>query len=79
MDSSQQYTEAFIEALGASADELDDSFTFDAVDRWDSMSHLALVTELEDRFDIVLDPDDILHFGSYANGMKILEKYGVTF
>ena len=39
--------------------------------------HLTLIAELEEKFDIMFSADDILHFGSYLNGMKLLQRYGV--
>lgn len=77
MDGRQQYDEAFISALGVEASALGASFTFKDVDRWDSVAHLLLITELEDVFDVMFEPDDIIHFGSYLNGIEILKKYGV--
>ena len=50
-----------------------------AVDKWDSFLHLTLISELEDGFDVLFDSEDILNFGGYSNGKKILAKYGVDF
>ena len=40
---------------------------------------MALMAMLEDEFDIMLEMDDIVDFGSYKSGVKTLEKYGVQF
>lgn len=45
---------------------------------WDSVGHLALVTALEDAFDIMLDTEDILALESFDQGISILEKYGIS-
>jgi acyl carrier protein len=47
------------------------------VPQWDSVAHLSLISELEEAFDVMLEADDILHYGSYENGKMILEKYGI--
>jgi acyl carrier protein len=47
------------------------------VPQWDSVAHLSLISELEDAFDVMLDADDILHYGSYEHGKEILKRYGV--
>ena len=46
---------------------------------WDSVGHVALVTALEDNFDIMFEIEDILNFKTYDQGIEILKKYGVEF
>lgn len=60
-------------------EELNDTFNFKDVEKWDSLTHLTLISELEDAFDVMFETDDILHFGGYENGLKILTRYGVEF
>ncbi len=79
MTNLQKYENVFIDTFGVGKDRLNDSFTFKDVPVWDSVAHLSLITALEDEFDIMFEADDILHFGSYVNGIKILQKYGVAF
>ena len=43
------------------------------------VGHMALIAALEDVFDIMLEMDDIIDFGSYETGIKTMEKYGVEF
>ena len=40
---------------------------------------MTLITKLEETFGLMFDTEDILNYGSYLNGKKILEKYGVDF
>ena len=79
MTNLQKYNQAFINVLGVKEEALNEGFTFKAVPQWDSVAHLSLITALEDAFDIMFDSEDILHYGSYENGKKILEKMGVQF
>lgn len=44
---------------------------------WDSVGHITLIAELEDAFDISLEPEDMMSFSSYGRGKEILQKYGV--
>lgn len=44
---------------------------------WDSIGHIALVTKLEEAFDIMLEPEDILHLRSYMEGIDMMKKYGI--
>ena len=77
MTNLEQYNKIFMDVLGADETQLNESFTFKDVLQWDSVAHLSLISELEEAFDVMLEPDDILHYGSYENGKKILEKYGI--
>lgn len=77
MTNLEQYNKIFMDVLGADETQLNESFTFKDVLQWDSVAHLSLISELEEAFDVMLEADDILHYGSYENGKKILEKYGI--
>jgi acyl carrier protein len=57
--------------------ELGDQFSAENIDNWDSITQLSLVSSIEDAFDIMLDPEDILNFKSYSIGIQIIDKYGV--
>jgi hypothetical protein len=39
---------------------------------------MGMVAALEDAFDIMLETDDIIDFGSYLKGIEILAKYDVV-
>ena len=54
-----------------------EDFTQESTDKWDSVTQMALVTALEQTFDIMLDIDDIYELNSYEKGKKIIRKYGV--
>ena len=77
MKNLEKYNHIFMDVLGVSEDALGETFTFKDVIQWDSVAHLSLISELEDAFDVMFEPDDILHYGSYGNGKKILKKYGI--
>ena len=38
---------------------------------------MALMAALEDAFDIMLEMDDIIDFGTYLTGIETMKKYGV--
>ena len=79
MNPKEQYIRVFTDLFGVDEAELNESFTFQNVDAWDSMTHLTLISELEATFDVLFETEDILHFGGFLNGMKILAGYGVDF
>ena len=75
----EKYNNIFLSLFGVSKEELDSEFNFGIVPEWNSLAHMELVAQIEDTFDIMLDTEDITHFGGYENGKKILAKYGIQF
>ena len=79
MSNLEKYNEAFIKALSISADKLNNDLCYQDIAEWDSVGHMALIAELEEVFDIMMDTDDIIDFSSYKVGKEILAKYDVEF
>ncbi len=79
MSNKDKYNEAFKEIFEIEDGQLNDDLEYQSIDTWDSVGHMSLMAALEDEFDIMLEMDDIIDFGSYATGIKTLEKYGVKF
>jgi len=73
----KKYNAAFVEVMGIAEDQLP-GLIYQAVEGWDSVGHMQLMTELEEVFGIALEMDDILDFSSFEKGMEILRKYGVN-
>ena len=71
------YDQAFLEVLSLEPDQLNSSLEYQSVPTWDSVAHMSLMAELEDAFDIELDMDDIVDFGTYMTGIETMRKYGV--
>lgn len=79
MSNKEKYQDIFMSIFNVDAEALNETFNFKDIAEWDSMTHLTLISELEDAFDVMFETEDILHFGGYNNGMKILTRYGVEF
>lgn len=77
MSNLEKYNEAFISTFEVEADALP-NLEYLSIEAWDSVGHMGLIAALEDAFDIMFDPDDILDFSSYQKGKEILAKYDVT-
>lgn len=45
---------------------------------WDSVGHMALVRRIEDEFDVLLDPEDIIEMSGFARVCAVLGAYGIT-
>ncbi len=78
MDNLEKYNNAFAEVFSAKAEDLNDGYGKETVEEWDSVHQLSLVSELEEAFDIMFDPEDIMEMTSYAKGKEILAKYDVS-
>ena len=77
MTNLEKYEDIFQKTFGVDKERLYDNFTFEAVGEWDSLIHLSLITDIEDAFGIMFEPEDIMHYGSFENGKEILRRYGV--
>lgn len=54
-------------------ENVDTSCSQETCDAWDSMGQLNLVAELEDAFDISLEPEEIGTMKSYNDILRILK------
>ena len=79
MEKIEKYNNAFVEVFGAKVEDLNDNYGKDTVEEWDSVHQLSLIAQMEDAFDIMFDPEDIMDMTSYAKGKEILAKYDVVF
>ncbi len=75
----EKYNKAFIEVFAVNDTVLNDDFSKDSVHEWDSVHQLNIIALLEETFDIMFEPEDIMGFTSYKVGKEILEKYSVKF
>jgi acyl carrier protein len=79
MSNKAKYDSIFIEVFEISQTDLTDELAYQSIPSWDSVGHMSLMAELEDAFDIMLEMDDIVDFGSYKTGIETMKKYGVEF
>lgn len=77
MTNLEKYNNAFVEVFGVDTSVLNEDFTKDTVDGWDSVHQLNIIALLEESFDIMFEPEDIMGFTSYKAGREILKRYEV--
>ncbi|WP_126428710.1 acyl carrier protein [Brevibacillus marinus] len=70
---------AFTEALNLPADSEIEGLTYNSIPEWDSLAHMALISHLDEAFDIMIDTEDIIELSSFEKAKQILAKYGVEF
>lgn len=79
MTNIQKFTKAFSNALMITEDKIVDSLKYQSIPEWDSVSHMVLVTELEDAFDISLDTEDVIDMSSVHKAKEILTRHNIAF
>ena len=77
MTNLEKYEKAFVESFEIDKTQIGAELVYQSVPLWDSVGHMGLIAALEDEFDIMLEMDDVVNFGSYDIGKEILAKYGV--
>ncbi|WP_322923978.1 acyl carrier protein [Paenibacillus campi] len=79
MNNEQKLQHVFIEALGLTAETNVSTLTYNGIPEWDSIAHMALVAQMDDQFDIMLDTEHIIDISSFAKAKEVLSLYGITF
>ena len=79
MTNKEKYEQVFITCFSLEKTALNDELVYNSLPEWDSVGHMAMVTVLEETFNIMIETDDIVDFSSYNKGFEILEKYGIRF
>ncbi len=77
MDNKKKYQKIFIESLSIDSSKFNENIEYNSIEEWDSIGHMTLMSGLEDAFEITIETDDIVDFGSYKKGIEILKKYKV--
>ena len=76
MSNLDKYTMVFTSTFDISEHEAQ-GLKYQGIEAWDSVGHMALIAAIEDTFDIMLEPDDIIDLSSFEKGKDILKKYNI--
>ena len=79
MSNLQKLKQAFSEGLSIPIDDVHEDLSYLEIVEWDSMSHLFLVKEIENSFNIEVETEDILEMNSFRNIKGVLSKFQITF
>ena len=77
MTNIEKYNDAFVQVFGVDPTKLNDDYSKETVGEWDSVHQLGIVSHLEESFDLMLEPEDIMAIESYKIGKEILKKYEI--
>ena len=78
MNNQEKYDQAFKESFAIEDDALGEQLTYQSIPEWDSVGHMGLMAALEDAFDIMIEMEDVIDFGSYEIGKTMLKKYEIN-
>lgn len=67
----------FVEVFNADVANLNENYTKENVEEWDSVHQLSIISMMEEEFDLMLDPEDIMACTSYEAAKEILTKNDV--
>ena len=77
--SMEKLKNAFVSVLGVSPHDDFGSMAYGQTPGWDSIAHMALISEIETAFDIMLATDDVIGMSSFLKAQEIVAKNGVNF
>lgn len=77
MTNLEKYNDIFVQVFGAEVAQLGDNYNKESVAEWDSVHQLNIISLMEETFDLMLDPEDIMACTSYNAGKEILARNGV--
>ena len=79
MTNLEKFNTVFMDTFRINEDKLTAELSILTLENWDSLAQMNLITALEDAFNIMMEPDDIIELSSYEGAKSILEKYDIIF
>lgn len=79
MSNTEKLIHAFSEALAVPQETIKDDLAYQSISEWDSITHMILISQLEDTFGVAIDTDDVIDLSSVGKAKEILAKYNIVF
>jgi acyl carrier protein len=79
MNNADKLAVAFAEALTIPVESISDQLAYQSIPEWDSVTHMILISQLEDVFNIAIETDDVIDMSSVGKAKEILTKYNIVF
>jgi len=80
MNNLEKLKQVFAEALNIiDTNIINDNLKYQQIEEWDSISHMVLISEIEEQFNISIATSDVIDLSSFEKAKEILEKYNVNF
>lgn len=78
MNNTEKLHQAIRQGLSIPQSAIHRDLAYQGIIEWDSISHLFLITALEETFHITIETEDILEMSSYQLITQRLKKYNIT-
>jgi acyl carrier protein len=79
MDNTQKLKNVFAESFGIDNTTVSDTLAYQSIKEWDSISHMVLISNLEETFNVSIDTNDVIDMSSVAKAKEILMKHNIKF
>lgn len=71
----EKLRQVFADCLSAELTDINDATAYGTIKTWDSVAHMAIITAIEDEFEVMLEPEDIIEMSSFGKAKEILARY----
>jgi acyl carrier protein len=75
----EKYNAAFIEVFGVTEEVLNESFSKENTEEWDSVHQLNIISILEESFDIMFEPEEIMELIPMVRALKFWVDMALTY
>jgi acyl carrier protein len=79
MENKNKLYQSFANALNISVEQISDNLAYQSIAEWDSITHMILISQLEEDFDVSIDTEDVIDMSSVAKAQEILTRLGIQF
>ncbi len=79
MTNTEKLYTAFAEGLNIDRNKITDDLVYRSIAQWDSISHMVLISQIEEAFNISFETDDVIDLNSVAKAKEILGKHSIIF
>ena len=79
MENKSKLYQSFANALNIPIEQISDELAYQSIAEWDSITHMILISQLEEDFNVSIDTDDVINMSSVSKAKEILSKHGISF
>ena len=65
---------SFAQALDIDIEAIKDDLEYRGIEEWDSITHMFLIAQIEDDFEVSISPDEVIDMSSFLKALEIIER-----
>ncbi len=77
-DNLEKLKQSFVENVGVSPDTDWQAIAYGSTPGWDSVAHMALISGIENNFDIMLSTDEVINMSDFSKAKEIVASHGIV-